>query len=259
MDQHKSLHRSKPLAMRLSMLSDCPYISGQNEQRIAVDIDFQPSAHEALAQAGYRRVENWVYKPACPNCDACLPWRVNTRRFAASRNMARIISINSDLTRSIKEAQTDQRHYQLFKSYVTKRHNDGQMAQMDIDAFSNMISNSPIETMLMDYHDPQGHLLGSVLADIQQDGLSAVYSFFDPTQTQRSLGTYMIIDLISYARKIKLPWLYLGYYVKQSTKMSYKARFQPAEVFYNGEWQAYKGCMPSTYNNHDEPVTGLKG
>jgi arginine-tRNA-protein transferase len=239
MDQDKRLHRHKPLAMRLSMQSSCPYIAGETEQRIAVDIDFQPSAHDALAYAGFRRVENWVYKPACPSCDACTPWRVDTQRFTPSRSMARTISINSDLTRSITEARPTEQHYRLFKSYVTQRHDDGQMAKMNIDEFSSMISNSPVETMLMDYHDSQGQLLGSALTDIQQDGLSAVYSFFTPTEARRSIGTYMIIDMIKCAKELDLPWLYLGYYVKQSPKMWYKARFQPAEAFRDGEWQPY--------------------
>ena len=206
MDQDKRLHRSKPLPIRLSMRSACPYITGKTEQRIAVDIDFQPSVHDSLARAGFRRVENWVYKPACPNCQACLPWRVDVRQFRPSRNMTRISSTNRDLTRSICEARPTSQHYQLFKSYITSRHDDGQMARMGSDDFTSMISNSPIETMLISYHDQNQQLVGSVLADMQQDGLSAVYSFFDPAESHRSLGTYMIIDLIRCAADLNLPW-----------------------------------------------------
>ena len=239
MDQDKRLHRSKPLPMRLSMRSACPYITGKTEQRIAVDIDFQPSVHDSLARAGFRRVENWVYKPACPNCQSCLPWRVDVQQFRPSSNMTRISSTNRDLTRSICEARPTSQHYQLFKSYVTSRHDDGQMARMGSDDFTSMISNSPIETMLIDYHDQNQQLVGSVLADMQQDGLSAVYSFFDPAESRRSLGTYMIIDLIRCAADLGLPWLYLGYYVAQSQKMRYKSRFQPAEVFRDGAWHVF--------------------
>ena len=239
MDQDKRLHRSKPMPMRLSMRSCCPYIAGKTEQRIAVDINFQPSVHDSLARAGFRRVENWVYKPACPNCNACVPWRVDTRHFQPSRNMTRISSTNRDLIRSVTKAQPTPQHYQLFKSYVTSRHDDGQMARMDIDDFSSMISNSPIETMLVNYHDQNQKLVGSILADMQQDGLSAVYSFFDPTESYRSLGTYMIIDLIKCAFNLQKRWLYLGYYVAQSPKMRYKARFQPAEVFRDGAWYIF--------------------
>ena len=237
MDQDKRLHRSKPLPMRLSMRSACPYITSKTEQRIAVDIDFQPSVHDSLARAGFRRVENWVYKPACPNCQACLPWRVDVRQFRPSRNMTRISSTNVDLTRSICEARPTSQHYQLFKSYVTNRHDDGQMARMGSDDFTSMINNSPIETVLVSHYDDEDRLVGSVLADFQSDGLSAVYSFFDTEQAERSLGTYMVLDLLAIAKELSLDWLYLGYFVQGSRKMAYKERFKPAEIFDAGIWK----------------------
>ena len=240
MDQDKKLHRCRPLPMRLSMKSACPYIMGKIEQRIAVDINYKPALHDSLARAGFRRVENWIYKPACPNCEACVPWRVNVRKFQPSRNMARIIVANRDLVRRIIEPNPTSEHYRIFKSYVKHRHEDGQMARMNRLEFSNMTSNSPIETSLIDYQDQNQKLVGSVLTDLQQDGLSAVYSFFDPYETNRSMGTYMIIDLINYAKELNLPWLYLGYYVAQTQKMRYKSRFQPAEIYYQGSWKIFE-------------------
>ena len=223
--------------MRLSMQSDCPYIKGQTEQRIAVDISNDPQCHDGLAKAGFRRVENWVYRPACPQCNACTPWRVDVSRFSLSRNMARIIRKNNDLTRMISSPNPKEEHYSLFKSYVTARHNEGQMAQMDQQDFISMISNSPIETVLISYKNCEGKLVASILVDIQSDGLSAVYSFFDSTLKSRSLGTFMVLDLFTVARETKLAWLYLGYFVKGSPKMDYKARFEPAQIFRDGQWQ----------------------
>lgn len=237
MDQDKRLHRKIPLAMRLSMQSNCPYIEGQTEQRIAVDISNDPQCHDGLATAGFRRVENWVYRPACPQCNACLPWRVDVAGFIPSRNMARIIRKNSDLTRHIASPTPSDDHYRLFKIYVTSRHDDGQMARMDQYDFTSMISNSPIETVLVSYRDAKNNLVGAVLTDLQSDGLSAVYSFFDPGSTARSLGTYMVLDLLSIAKDSDLDWLYLGYFVEGSRKMDYKARFKPAEIFKDGQWQ----------------------
>lgn len=224
--------------MRLSMRSDCPYIAGQTEQRIAVDITLDPHCHDSLAKAGFRRVENWVYRPACPHCNACLPWRVDVAGFVPSRNMTRIIKKNSDLKRRISSPDPTIDHYRLFKSYVTSRHDDGQMARMDQDDFASMINNSPIETVLVSYYDADDNLVGSVLADLQSDGLSAVYSFFDPAQGDRSLGTYIVIDLLTIAKDMALDWLYLGYFVEGSRKMAYKSRFGPAEIFIDGIWQA---------------------
>ena len=246
MDQDKRLHRKMPLSMLLSMRSDCPYIEGQTEQRIAVDITDNARCHDGLARAGFRRVENWVYRPACPQCNACLPWRVDVSQFIPSRNMARIIRKNNDLTRRISSPEPTNAHYRLFKSYVTKRHDDGQMARMDQRDFSSMINNSPIETLLISYYDSAGILIGAVLADLQSDGLSAVYSFFDVAQSERSLGSFMVIDMMDITKDLSLTWLYLGYYVAESRKMAYKARFGPAEIFKDGFWQAANGALTAS-------------
>ncbi len=248
MDQDKRLHRRIPLAMRLSMQSSCPYIEGQTEQRIAVDISNDPQCHDGLATAGFRRVENWVYRPACPQCNACLPWRVCVRDFTPSRNMARIIKKNSDLYRHISDPKPSDDHYRLFKNYVTSRHDDGQMAQMDQCDFVSMISNSPIETVLISYHNAENTLVGALLADLQSDGISAVYSFFDPTLANRSLGTFMVLDLLTIASDSKLDWLYLGYFVEGSRKMGYKARFGPAEIFKDGRWQTARKVQVDSAN-----------
>jgi len=242
MDQDKRLHQLPPLQMRLSMRSDCPYISGRTEQRVAVDISENPTLHDELARAGFRRVENWGYRPVCPQCQACLPWRVAAAQFRPGRNLSRIKRTNRDLTRSIGSIRPTNEQYQLFLAYIRGRHHDGQMANMGRDDFIAMIENSPIETFVVNYRDDDGRLVGSVLADVQEDGLSAVYSFFDPDQAARSLGTFMILDLIDYAQEHGMPWLYLGYYVPGSQKMMYKARFQPAEVFIDGRWCPYDGA-----------------
>ena len=118
--------------------------------------------------------------------------------------MTRILKKNSDLTRRITRPDPTNAHYRLFKAYVTSRHDDGQMARMDHDDFTSMINNSPIETVLVSHYDKNDRLVGSVLADFQSDGLSAVYSFFDIKQAQRSLGTYMVLDLLAIAKEYRL-------------------------------------------------------
>ena len=118
MDQNKRPHLQLPLVMRLSTMSDCPYIPGQIEQRIAVDISDDPQCHDGLASAGFRRVENWLYRPACPKCNACVPWRVKVDTFSQSQNMTKIMKKNKDLSRSIISPIPTNEHYQLFKSYV---------------------------------------------------------------------------------------------------------------------------------------------
>ena len=114
------------------------------------------------------------------------------------------------------------------------------MAQMSQFDFASMVSNSPIETVLISYHDAEANLVGAVLSDVQSDGLSAVYSFFEPSLTTRSLGSFMVLDLLAITKESNLNWLYLGYFVEGSQKMSYKSRFKPAQIFKNGQWQVVK-------------------
>ena len=163
MDQDKRLHKQPPLAVRLSMRSECPYIDGRTEQRVAVDISQNPALHDRMARAGFRRVENWVYKPACPGCNACIPWRVDTVNFKMGRNLSRIWRVNDDLARHIAPISPTAEHYNLFRRYVGTRHGDGQMASMNHDEFISMIENSPIETFVANYRDADGKLVGCVL------------------------------------------------------------------------------------------------
>lgn len=237
MDQSKPQFDQIPLRMRMTRSHDCAYIEGNQEQRLAIDLSEDPEAHDKLALAGFRRVENWAYKPVCHSCQACLPLRVNCTRFRSGRNLSRIHKSNQDLTRSITDGAVTSEHYILFQEYLTRRHEDGQMSAMSFHEFSNMIHNSPIQTFLVEYRDVSDELIGCIMMDVQQDGLSAVYSFFDPEASARSLGTFMILDMIELAKELGKQYLYLGYYVAESRKMSYKARFSPSEIFRNGKWE----------------------
>lgn len=238
MEQRKPIFEHMPLRLRMTRASNCAYIEGNIEQRLAVDVTEHPEAHDQLAAAGFRRVENWVYKPVCQTCQACMPIRIDCINFRAGRNLSRIFKSNQDLTRSISTKQVNQDHYILFQEYLTHRHEDGQMAAMNFQEFSNMIHNSPIETFLVEYRDVTHELVACIMVDVQKDGLSAVYSFFDPLLTNRSLGTFMILDLIDMVKEMQKSYLYLGFYIAQSRKMAYKARFSPAEIFHHGQWQA---------------------
>ena len=238
MDQRKPTFEQQPLRMRMTRANPCAYIEGNVEQRLALDLTENPEAHDKLAMAGFRRVENWAYKPVCMSCQACMPIRIDCQNFRSGRNLSRIYKSNQDLTRSVSTKQVNQDHYILFQEYLTRRHEDGQMAAMSFTEFTNMIHNSPIETFLVEYRDVTGELIACIMIDVQDDGLSAVYSFFDPLATNRSLGTFMILDMISLVKELGKSYLYLGFYIAQSRKMAYKARFSPAEIFQHGKWQA---------------------
>ncbi len=237
MDQAKSIFNNLPLRLRVTRSQKCAYLLDQTEQRLATDISENPKTHDRLAETGFRRVENWVYKPACPNCKACQPIRVKAEQFKPSRNIARIQATNRDLRRNLSSGRIGLDHYDVFQSYLGQRHEDGQMSSMSFDEFSAMILNSPIDTLLTEYVDSEDRLMGCILVDRQRDGLSAVYSFFRPEEKKRSLGSFMIVDLIDRCNEIGLPYVYLGYYIEQSRKMSYKARFRPYQIFDDGAWR----------------------
>ncbi|MCE2516667.1 MAG: arginyltransferase [Alphaproteobacteria bacterium] len=242
MDLRNQISIDVPLEFRITRPVACPYLDGRMEQRLAADIDGFANQHDTLAKAGFRRVENWVYKPICAGCNACLPLRIPSGNGRAggltiSRNQRRVLNRNRDLTRRILPNHSRADHYDLFARYLDSRHSDGQMAEMDEDSYTAMVSSSPIETVLVEYR-LDDNPVAVMMLDLQHDGLSAVYSFFEPDLTDRSLGTFMVLDCAAIALEMDLPFLYLGYYIENSRKMSYKNRFQPAEVLRNGIWTA---------------------
>ena len=143
---------------------------------------------------------------------------------------------NSHLQKSRLDNNADEQAYELFEKYLNSRHNDGQMATMSFTDFHSMIHNSPIDTFMVKYRDENDDLIACMLIDSQRDGLSAVYSFFNPNQEKQSIGTFLILDSIMLSKEFSKKWLYLGYFVKNSSKMAYKARFRPYQLYINGKW-----------------------
>lgn len=238
MEQNNQLFIAYPLRLSLTRGHNCSYLDGQIEQRIATDISDHPHAHDRLAETGFRRIENWVYQPACPNCSACKPIRVVTDQFIPSKTQKRIQKKNADIICQDVGITTTLEQYALFQRYLGMRHIDGQMASMSYDEYFTMITNSPIDTRLLEFrHRDSNDLVGCMLIDRQRDGLSAVYSFFDPEEEKRSFGSFMILYLIELTKMQRMSYLYLGYYINFSQKMSYKINFKPYEIFEKGTWQ----------------------
>jgi len=226
-------------------LQPCPYLDGREERRLFTVLQ-GPGAdarHETLMQAGFRRSQNVVYRPVCPGCDACRSVRIPVARFAPSRNLKKILKRNADLALDIVEPVFSEEHFQLFRRYIEHRHADGGMADMDIFEFAAMVEETPIRSRVIEYEyapEPdlsRGDLAAVCLTDILDDGLSLVYSFYDPHAQRRSLGTHVILDHVAMARDAGLPYVYLGYWVPGSPKMGYKAQFPALEIYKNGNWQ----------------------
>lgn len=216
----------------------CPYITGQTERKVVTDLT-GPNAeelYERLSRAGFRRSHNLAYRPACPSCNACIPVRIVARDFETTKSFRRVMSANADLTADDTEAIATVEQYRLFSSYQRARHEGGDMSGMAFNDYRAMVEDTPVTSRTVEFRDNDGSLVAVMLMDRMEDSLSAVYSFFDGTMSRRSLGTFMILWMVEYARKLNLPYVYLGYWIDGSDKMAYKARFQPLEELGNDGW-----------------------
>jgi len=236
----------------LTSPSPCPYLPGEEERKVFTHLVGRRAValNNSLTESGFRRSQTIAYRPACETCRACVSVRVRVSDFKPSRNMRRVLEANADLVgHSIQPSATSEQ-YSLFRSYLDARHGRGGMADMSMLDYSMMVEDSHVETRVIEYRKRgpdtfingrgTGPLIALCLTDILADGLSMVYSFFEPEQGERSMGTFMILDHIERARRLGLPYLYLGYWVNGSKKMAYKARFQPLEMLGPDGWALMK-------------------
>jgi arginine-tRNA-protein transferase len=192
---------------------------------------------EALTHSGFRRSQSIAYRPACEGCNACVSVRVVADAFRSSRNLRRILARNADLARAEVAAEATREQFALLRTYLDARHQGGGMSDMGLFDYVAMVEETPVETHIVEYRNQAGLLTAAALTDRLKDGLSMVYSFFHPGEDQRSLGTFMILDHIRRARDLRLPYVYLGYWVQGSDKMDYKVRFSPLEALTPNGWE----------------------
>ncbi len=219
----------------------CPYLAGKVERKLftALQGEGAIALNDTLSHQGFRRSQNVLYRPSCAGCSACLSARIVVGDFRPSRSQRRVIARNADLSRGIGSPWATEAQYDLFRRYLDARHATGGMADMDLHEFAAMIEETPVKSRVVEYHrnGPAGRALAAVcLTDILSDGVSMVYSFYDPEYARDSLGSYIILDHIAMAAEVGLPYVYLGYWVPGSPKMDYKARFDPLEIFVEGRW-----------------------
>jgi len=232
---------SVPLRFYRSAPRPCAYLPGRNEQLIFAELEDSgaASAYDALTHAGFRRSHNIIYRPACANCAACIPVRIVAHDFEPNRSLRRIASRNTDLRVRRRSPGVSAEHYILFRRYQKARHAGGDMADMSLAQYRAMVEDTTVDTFLTEFRvsGPDQKLAAVVLGDRLGDGLSAVYSFFDPAMRRRSLGTQVILWLIGEAVRLNLPYVYLGYWIDESPKMAYKTRFRPVEALGPKGWQ----------------------
>lgn len=243
------MKHSLPLAPQFYVTAPqpCPYLADRVERKLFTGLqgaDSQ-SLNDALSKQGFRRSQNVLYRPACTECSACISARIRVADFRPSKSQNRTLRRNKSLTRGAHTAWATEEQFDLFKTYLDTRHADGGMADMDIFEFGAMIEETPVRTRIVEYtqEDENGalKLKYACLTDILDDGISMVYSFFDPTMANQSPGKFMILDHIEIAREMELPYVYLGYWVPGSSKMDYKSQFAGLELFINGSWRTISG------------------
>lgn len=223
----------------------CPYLPGKTERKVFTELKgpHADQLNEALGRIGFRRSQTVAYRPSCLDCHACVSVRVVAREFAPSASQKRTLKRNSDLIRIECRPWATSEQFDLLRSYLASRHPEGGMSAMEEMDFADMVEHTSVSTMVIEYREPTetgepGRLVGACLTDRQGDGLSMIYSFYDPGHAERSgLGNYIILDHIRLARELGLPFVYLGYWVEGSGRMNYKIRYRPMEKLGPHGWQ----------------------
>ncbi len=233
----------------LTAPSPCPYLPGMVERKVFTHLVGKRAAalNDMLTQTGFRRSQTIAYRPACENCRGCVSVRVLVDEFQPNDTQRRNWKRNADLVGLMRAPKPTAEQYSLFRDYLDSRHPDGGMADMSVLDYSMMVEDSHIDTFVTEYRRRgpdtavngrgEGTLLAACLTDRLADGLSLVYSFYDPDESKRSLGAYVILDHIEKARRMGLPHVYLGYWVDGSRKMAYKGAYLPQERLGLNGWQ----------------------
>jgi len=217
----------------------CPYLHGRSERKLVTELAVRDGIgfYNELSRGGFRRSHHLAYRPACIGCNACVPVRIVAGDFVPSRSLRRVAVRNADVTVAIAEPKASVEQFRVFTRYQHSRHNDSEMASMTYGDYRAMIEDSPVATCLVELRGPDSRILGICLVDLLDDGLSAVYSFFDPSDHRRSVGSLLILALIEVTLRRQTPYVYLGYWIAESPKMAYKSRFRPLEGLTARGWE----------------------
>ena len=234
---------TRQLRFFLTAPSPCPYLADRFERKVFAHLPLSEGANvnDSLTQVGFRRSQNIAYRPACESCSACVSARIPAADYVFSRSERKTLARNEDLRRHLVEAEATTEQFDLLRRYLNARHASGGMAEMTWPDYVAMVEDTAVRTHIIEYRTPSedggpGQLVACTLVDLMSDGLSLVYSYYDPKLPRRSLGSFMILDHVIQACLAELPYVYLGYWVRGSLKMDYKVRFSPIELLRPEGW-----------------------
>jgi len=230
---------SPKLLFFLTPESQCNYLPDRPSATLFADPEAPMNmlTYSALALHGFRRSGEHVYLPQCEQCIECVPIRVAINDFQASRSQKRAWSKNRDIQVNQVEPVFSEEHFALYQRYIARRHSSGEMDFDDPTQYMSFLTSSWAQTVFYEFHIKE-QLVAVAIMDVLQMGLSAVYTFFDPDMDKRSLGSFAILWEIEETRRRALPWLFLGYWIKECNKMNYKTQYQKVEIFRHGSWKA---------------------
>ncbi|WP_108127026.1 arginyltransferase [Saccharospirillum mangrovi] len=230
----------------------CSYLPDQQARTLFLDpdLDFDQGLYEQLMHLGFRRSGQHLYRPDCQACGACLPSRVRVDAFDWKRRFRRILKLNADLNVQRLPCEIRDEHYQLYERYLGGRHSDGDMYPPKQDSYQDFLLSRPDLGFILEFR-LQNQLMAVAFTDQLQTGLSATYTFFDPEHHKRSLGTFAILSQLLLCQQLKLPFLYLGYWVPGSRQMQYKADFRPLDILVNRQWRTLNDPLIDTLSLSD--------
>ncbi|WP_188151390.1 arginyltransferase [Teredinibacter waterburyi] len=220
----------------------CSYLDGAEATTVFIDPNAEMDAHlyGQLSHMGFRRSGPHVYRPSCESCSNCIPIRIAAFNFKPSRTQKRCVKTNQDLAVSVVPKIYSDEHYELYERYICARHNDGEMFPPSRKQYSDFLTGEWGMTRFMEFRDSDQKLLAVAVVDLLEQGLSAVYTYFSPEAEERSLGRFAILYQIDLARRLQLPFVYLGYWIKDCQKMNYKTEYLPYELLLDNNWRSFK-------------------
>ena len=233
---------TRHLQLYITTESPCSYFDDRMSCNLVPDpqLRLNMPIYNQLIQHGFRRSGGYCYRPHCKDCQACIACRIPVREFRSNRSQKRCLKANQHLKMTVVNACFSEEYFDLYRRYLDSRHTDGSMSDPAEEDFKQFLYCKWSDTQFLEFR-LDGKLIAVAVTDIVSDGVSAVYSFFEPEMTKNSLGTYCVLKQIDYARELGQDYVYLGYWIEDHAKMRYKNNFKPLQLYRDEQWQSQTG------------------